>query len=749
MKNLNGVWRLWAFPAQPDKKDIGEIVSGPAMPADVPGNVEFSLQAAGLLPDDIFMGNNILKCQDFETWDYLYERHFTMTPEELEKPWRLVFEGVNCIADYYLNGVLLAHTENALIAHTIPCGAALAGENTLQVYLRSPMAAASEEMYYPSVDGKYHAVEQERLRMPAHSFGWDIMPRVLSAGLWRGVRIEEIPETELLDPYIATRSVGEDSAELMLNFRVRTAPKNLRSMSIRVEGACGDARFFAEEKLWFSAGFVRIHVDSPKLWMPRGYGEANLYDTTVTLLVNGEPADTWHTRVGIRTLTLERGMMPDGMRNFQFEVNGVPVFLKGSNWVPMDAFHSRDPLRYAKAFEMLSDLNCNVVRCWGGNVYEDHAFFDFCDELGILVWQDFSMACSHYPEDEKFMGIIGAEARQIIRKLRVHPSLALWCGDNECDYYADDPHKIRITRELLPRIAEQEDPFRPYLASSPDLGERQPGDTRVTGFSAEQHIWGARDHYRAKFYTDHNARFVSETGYHGCNSVESIKKFITPEKLWPWQDNDEWGTHSADCGKGWYTGRIPMMAKQTRQMFGAIPDNLEDFAFASQFTQAEAKKYFIEKMRMGRPGRTGVIWWNLLDGWPQFSDAIVDYYFDKKLAYSRIRLSQQDTVLCMGDVENWKAPLIVCNDTLRPVQGEYRVWDADTGETLAGGSFRADANTSKKLAGVDIFYSDKRLLILELTIGGKTVRNYRLTGEVPYDLARAREWDRVIGSLNA
>ena len=309
MKNLNGVWRLWAFPADITKKPICEIVKGTAMPADVPGNVEFSLQAAGLLPDDIFMGSNILKCQEFETWDYLYERRFRMTPEELKKPWRLVFEGVDCVADYWLNGKCIGHTENALIAQTLPCGDALAEENTLQVYLRSPMAAASEEMYYPSVDGKYHAVEQERLRKPAHSFGWDIMPRVLSAGLWRGVRIEEIPETELLDTYIATRSVSEDHAELMLNYRIRTAPKNLRSMAIRVEGKCGDSYFSQEEKLWFSAGFMKIRVENPRLWMPKGYGAQNLYEVCVTLLVNGEPADTCKTRVGIRTIRLERGMM--------------------------------------------------------------------------------------------------------------------------------------------------------------------------------------------------------------------------------------------------------------------------------------------------------------------------------------------------------------------------------------------------------------------------------------------------------
>ena len=750
MKNLNGVWRLWAFPAETQKTPIDSIVKEPAMPANVPGNVEFALQAAGMLPEDLFMGDNILKCQEFETWDFLYERHFTMTPEELARPWRLVFEGVDCVADYYLNGTLLAHTENALIAQTIPCGGALREDNTLQVYLRSALAAAAEEDYYPFAlrDGYYHNYEQLRLRKPASSFGWDIMPRTVSAGLWRGVRIEEIPETEFTDVYIATGRADAREAMLRVNFQLRTAPQNLRRLSLRVEGRCGDSTFFTEQKLYFSAGFVCVTVAQPKLWMPRGYGEPNLYDTTVTLLIDGEPAAEYRTRVGIRTVRLDRSPKAEGFREFRFFVNGVPVFMKGSNWVPLDAFHSRDPLRLQKALTMLADLNCNIVRCWGGNVYEDHAFFELCDEYGIMVWQDFAMACGPYPEDEKFRRVMEAEARAVIRKLRGHASLLLWCGDNECDYYAADPADNRITRELLPEIVKQEDPYRPYLASSPDLGERAPGDTRYTDVSAEQHIWGARDHYKARFYAEHTARFVSETGYHGCNSVESIKKFITPDALWPWEDNHEWKIHAADAGRDWYSGRIRMMARQTRQTFGAIPDNLDDFVFASQFTQAEAKKFFIEKMRMGKWERTGVIWWNLTDGWPQFSDAIVDYYFDKKLAYDWIRRSQQDVVLCMGEIADWKAPLVVCNDTLRDVSGSYLVRDGETGEVLAEGTFDAPANGNTRLPGVELYYSEKRLLILELRYDGKTVYNHKLTGEVPYELAAARRWSGILHALD-
>lgn len=750
-KDLNGKWKLWAFPAQSEKLPPDTTANfGAPMEAEVPGNVEFALQKAGLLPEDLFMGTNILEVQKFEMYDYLYERSFSMTEEELAAKWRFVFEGADCCADYYLNGVKFAESANAMIEHSFPVDGLLREQNTLRVYLRSALAEASQEEYYPYTahESYNHSHEQQRLRKPASAFGWDIMPRTVSAGLWRGVRIERIPESEIGDLYISTYSASPERAVLIINCNVRTEPKNVKKLALKVEGRCGESSFSELLPMHFTAGTMKIEVKNPKLWMPRDYGVPNLYDTAVTLLVDGEAADEKRLRVGIRTVRLDRTPRDRGFREFRFFVNGTPVFCKGSNWVPLDAFHSRDRLRLKKAIELAADLNCNILRCWGGNVYEDHEFFDLCDENGIMVWQDFGMACGAYPEDEKFMRAMSEEAVSVIRKLRGHASLILWCGDNECDYFAADPKSNKITRELLPHLVKLHDPCRPYLASSPDLGEREDGDMRDTGVSAEQHIWGARDHFKARFYTEHTARFVSETGYHGCNSPESIAKFITPEKLWPWNDNDEWLAHAADDGRGWYAYRIELMAKQIRQTFGEIPDNLADFAFASQFTQAEAKKFFIERMRTRKWETTGIIWWNLTDGWPQFSDAVTDYYFEKKQAYYTIRRSQQSCVLCMGEIENWRAPLTVVNDTLSEKQGGYIVKDAETGKILAEGEFRVPANEKADLPGVELFYSERRMLLLELRFEGKSVMNYRIIGNVPFSLEDAKRWHGILQTLN-
>ncbi len=384
-------------------------------------------------------------------------------------------------------------------------------------------------------------------------------------------------------------------------------------------------------------------------------------------------ADEYQTTLGIRTVELVRSEITDVYGgDFHFLVNGVKIFCKGSNWVPADAFHSRDQARYEQMLELFNDTNCNILRAWGGNVYEDHAFFDLCDRMGIMVWQDFAMACATYPLDEEFLNVMRQEAESVVAKLRQHPSLILWSGDNECDQFAMnnfnvDPGMNRLTREILPQVVHRLDPYRPYLASSPYVSQAV-WETKNERLLPENHLWGPRDYYKSSFYAESPAHFVSETGYHGCNSLSSMKTFISPDKLWPWQDNAEWLAHAYEpIGPGGpYSYRIKLMADQTAEMFGSQPENLEDFILASQISQAEAKKFFIELTRYKKWRRSGVIWWNMIDGWPQFSDAVVSYDFIKKLAYHYIKRVQQDLCLMFDEIDRWNIRLHASNDTLNP-----------------------------------------------------------------------------------
>lgn len=724
--SLNGAWALSGKPEYIE--DAAKIT----LCGQVPGCVQLDLAREGYLPADLFMGENICKTYDYEGYEWWYERTFT-APCERERVF-LVFEGVDCVAEYFLNGVRFGQSENMLIAHEFDISRYLRdGENTLTVHIKSPVIYT----HGFDVDAKTFLAwgrdaTNAYIRKAPHAYGWDIMPRAVTSGLWRGVRLEVRDKIYLSQLYAHTE---KSSCELFC--QLECAWEELHDIVIEAKGACGDSTFYGKSSFPHgtrrgrTASF-RLDIKDPKPWMPYGYGEANVYDGEVCVYQAGQLIHTAPLSFGLRTVELDRTDVTDGINGrFRFLVNGVEILAKGSNWVPMDVFHSRDAQRYAAALALVKDIGCNILRCWGGNVYEDHAFFDFCDRNGIMVWQDFSMACQNYPQDDRFKRIITEEATAVIRKLRNHPCIILWAGDNEIDVlnqdYGVDPNKNKITREWLPHVVEQNDPYRPFLASSPYIGPEA-----VNGKSPEDHLWGPRDYFKSDYYRNDKAHFISETGYHGCPSLESIKKFITPERVWPYKDNPEWILHSSDQG-GW-DGRVMLMHDQVAQLFGDIPTDPERYVLASQISQAEAKKYFIERTRVGRPVKSGIIWWNLLDGWPQMSDAVVDYYYDKKLAYHYIKRSQAPFAMMAGELSHWKLPIYACNDTLSERSGHFCVKDAATEELLCEGDFSIGANCSKAVAQLPIYYSDKRVLIIEWCVNGENGYNHYQCGYPPFSL---------------
>jgi beta-mannosidase len=324
----------------------------------------------------------------------------------------------------------------------------------------------------------------------------------------------------------------------------------------------------------------------------------------------------------------------------------------------------------------------------------------------------------------------------------------LWSGDNENDilYYSMglNPGTNRITREVLPEVVSQCDPFRPFLPSSPYLSPETVA-RRELRLMPENHLWGPRDYYKSRFYTEHTAHFVSEIGYHGCPGISSIRRFTDAEHVWPWTDNPQWILHSTDMTGDPY--RVRLMANQVREMFGEIPDNPGDFIVASQVSQAEAKKFFVEMTRLGRWQRTGVLWWNVMDGWPQFSDAVVDYYFNKKLAYHYLKRVQVPVLVAVDEPADWHVRVTACNDSREAAEGSFSVRDADTDELLLAGDFRAPANTNRELGKIPVARSDKRLLLIRWTAGGKPHANHYLMGSPPFHLAQYRRWMKKIAGL--
>ena len=562
--SLNGTWSLKGRPESlPDSPVI-------RLDATVPGCVQLDLSAAGYLPDDLNMGVNICQTEKYEGYEWWYERSFT-APDERKNVF-LVFEGVDCVAEYFLNGEKFGQSENMFIAHEFDISSLLRdGENTLTVHIKSPVIYANEF----DIPVKHYLnwgrdAANTNIRKAPHSYGWDIMPRAVTSGLWREVRLEIRDKIYFSELYAYPTSEG-----CQLFYQLDCDWAELHDITVKAEGACGDdSSFFGISTLPRGMRHGRtdefaLTIKNPKQWMPYGYGEPNVYDGTVSIYQSGELIHTSPLSFGLRTVTLDRTDATDGVNGrFRFLINGIEIMAKGSNWVPMDAFHSRDAERYADALALVKDIGCNILRCWGGNVYEDHAFFDFCDRNGIMVWQDFAMACSSYPQNDRFKKLIKEEARSVIRKLRNHPSIVLWAGDNEIDQlhagYGIDPATNKITREWLPEEVDLNDPSRPFLASSPYFA---PGTDFKT--LPEDHAWGPRDYFKSDFYKHNRAHFLSETGYHGCPSLESIKKFITPDKVWPYKNNEEWILHSCDQDNNYY--RVKLMEDQVAQLFGDVP----------------------------------------------------------------------------------------------------------------------------------------------------------------------------------
>ena len=748
--SLNGQWRLYYYDALGGVTHTeNELEEVDCIPARVPGNVELDLSRAGRLPADLLKGMGTKTAEKYETYEWWYQRTFTAPERAADERVFLYFDGVDCLAEYYLNGRCIGTSDNMFTPQEWDITDVLtAGENRLSVRLRSSLLYelqgkpdCDQLINWDMGDGRFQ-------RKPAHSFGWDILPRAVTAGLWKDVelRIRDAYGFEELGYVVKFDRQMNPSLEVYFSI---TAPMEKlvgESLRVRIHGECGEDSSFAGEKRFYRRRYARIAcpIRHPKLWWPYGYGDPAVYDMTAELLDGDRVVAVRTMTVGLRRIRLDyTESLTEANARFRFEVNGVPIMCRGSNWIPLAPYHSMDQERYAPAMALVSDIGCNMLRIWGGGVYEQDCFYDYCDRHGILVWQDFMMACRLMPTDEAMLQNLEREFSYQIRRLRHPPCLALWAGDNEIDESLKDsgvnPAHNRVTRELLPRLIAKHDGQRPYLPSSPYISTRCYSEWQQGQYTpTEQHLWGIRDYYKSDFYARSSACFVSETGYQGCPCPDSMRRTVDEDCLWP-NKNEQWIWHSAEQwgGDGWI---IRAMDNQLRQLFGTVPDTLEGYALASQISQAEAMKFFIERIRLQKPRTGGILWWNLLDGWPVVSNGAVDYFFRKKLSYFTIKRAQAPFAILLGEIQDSCHRVVATNDTLQPVNGHYEVSDLDTGAVLAQGDFAVAPNENRDLGGVYANYADKRMLLIHWVVDGKDYYNHYLEGQPYFTLEQCSRW---------
>ena len=779
--DLNGKWDLYMAPHnQVCGKDVEfiDVLHPKKLPkdvdfikidAEVPGNFELDMQCAGLLPD-IFEGINPLLCQKYENLHLWYIKEFTL--DKLPKGDAFLrFEGIDTFAEIYLNDEFLDYCENMLIEHEIEVNNLKTGKNKIVVHILPTVIEARQYEENALAVGLPYNEDSLHVRKAPYMFGWDIMPRTVSGGLWRGVSLIEKSKHRIDDFYLGTANINGNWAELSGQIRIHTEDDLLSDYEAIVTGNCGDSYFEESIRFWGVNRNFKIGINGAKLWWPRGAGEQNLYDIEVKLYRKGELCDTYKTRIGIRHIELARTSVVDSEGNgkFEFLINGKKVFIMGTNWVPLDAFPSQNEKRVIKALEMTEDIGCNMIRLWGGNIYESDTFYNWCDEHGIMLWHDFIMGCGYYPQYEEFCEKLRKEAIVAVKRLRSHASLVLWAGDNECDAFYTyaykngqrlNPNNNVLTRKVLPEVLRAYDGFRPYLPSSPYIDEVAYANLEKNR-PAEDHLWGPRNYFKSDYYKNATALFASETGFHGCPSPESLKKFITKDHLWPiilsnGRPDPEWIVHAASMETehiGHYEYRIALMLRQVAVLFSDMPDGntgrataeesceyfermkvlfgdgeqaIDGIAKASQIFQAEAFKFMIERFRIRKATHGGLIWWNLTDGWPQISDAVVDYYFVKKLAYHYIKNSQQPLCLMFDEpTADNRLNLFVANEIPENKTFTYSVTRINDGKVVANGKATVEADGILQIDSITVDPAQKEMFLIEWqSEDGTTGRNH-------------------------
>ena len=731
--SLNGTWAL-RFVNPKDGKPC-------EIPAQVPGNVYGDLNRCGMMPDPYF-GTNSDLYREFEFNDWEYVTTFDAPAYKEGEKVELLFEGVDTIFECFVNGKKAGEGRNMFIDHRFDITGLLEEKNELSVKIKSTVNYA-RQFYVPAMNTALpYNYEGLFIRRAMHTYAWDIAPRLVGAGLWRGVSISVLPSTRWVEHYLFTQRIDRRRADMCLFWKFDTELVNLNGFTAELTMKCGESEYKRKFTPRFITGKFGFDVSEPKLWWPLGSGEQNLYDVTLTLFHNGEKVAEDTFRTGIRDVRLERTETNfDGNGKFCFWINNKKLFIKGSNWVPANALHGECRDRIAKDLELFKELNCNMIRCWGGSVYEDHEFFDICDREGFLVWQDFMLACEVPPQTEWYLEDLRNEAASVIKKLRQHPSLAIWSGDNECDesYFYGPPQRWKpsmnsISRKVFPLAVFENDPARDYLPSSPYLcDEIKEKNSRYA--SPEQHLWGPRDNWKNPFYLHNTAIFASEIGYHGMSSVESVKKFIPAESLNARSaDDPNWLNHAAQAFtdfNGPYYYRIGLMNDQVKNTWGYLPESLEDYSIMSQSVQAEAMKSFIEDFRRKKWQKTGLIWWNVIDCWPQFSDAVVDYYYDKKLAFHYIKNVQKPVMLMFDEPHSWNIRLHGVNDFDRPVEVTYKVTDFITGEVMMQDKVTIAADSAMEIEAMKVCQGEQRILCIDFSYENCQEKNHYLMASAP------------------
>ena len=619
--------------------------------AEVPGSVQRDLIRHGVLPDPYY-GTNEEKVQwpEMEDWDF--KKTFNITSDQLKSDDAfLFFEGLDTHADVFLNGSRILQTQNMFVGHRVSVkNSLLEGENSLYIRFYSPIermdpARITTGHEYPADnDHSEQRLSVYNRKAPYH-FGWDWGMRLVQMGIWKPISLTFYNSARIDDLYIKQNKVSKEKAELENQIEIYSLSDTKAIVSVEYSLKNNDSESLNKEiELNKGKNIVSLEtvIDNPQLWMPIGWGEQHLYDFKVNLQIDNIIVDSKQVRTGLRSVRLVQEPDEHG-RSFYFEVNGLPIFAKGSNYIPGEIMRTQqDEAFYNRLFNNVTDANMNFIRIWGGGTYEDNYFYQLADEKGILVWQDFIFGCTPYPSDDAFLANVADEVEWNVKRLRNHASLAFWCGNNEVEEglkywgwekrYSKDVMDAwfegydKTFRQVIPALVEKYDGTRSYIHGSPyDSNWGQLDKFK----SSDVHDWGLW-HGRMPFEAMANRlpRFASEFGFQSFPEMKTIRTFAKEEDFDI--DSDVMQIHQ----------KSPIgntIIKQYMDMYYHTPKSFEDFVYVGLIMQGNGMEEAVEANRRGRPYCMGALYWQINDDWPVVSWSSIDYYDNWKAQHYKMR----------------------------------------------------------------------------------------------------------------
>ena len=689
-QSLNDGWNL-----------TGDTLNIQSLPVAVPSVVQQGLYEAGLIPHPYegIVENELLWISD-HPWTFTLD--FDVDYKVLKKEVvELVFEGIDTYAEVRLNGEKLFDANNQFRIWKQDVKPLLKPkDNHLEVLFAryDSTQLALYEQHQPRLPEKY-AVS----RKAPYQHGWDWAPKYKNVGIWKPVKLIGWSKAQIENAYLVTNEVLESQAKLTLHLDLESRMEGTLEVELLSDGKKMHC-FFAPAEKGNQHKVFSFTIDDPQLWWPNEMGDQRLYDFEVRLKNNGELLDTQKIRTGIKTVQLIQE--PDEVgSSFYFKVNGVPMYAKGANYVPEEMIETWiKPENTLKLLKMAQEAHFNMLRVWGGGIYPSDDFFNICDSLGILVWEDFMYAGTMYPYNEEFLENAKTEALEQVKRLASHPSLALWCGGNEISegYYnwgwqqslgwtEDEDRAIkagydRLFEDILALVVETYDGTRPYWPSSPSKGWGRPesltqGDVHYWG------VWWGEQPY--EMYREKVGRFNSEYGYQSYPDYATLLQMAQGEGL-----NKDAKVIAAHQKHPRGTQLIDDFIQ--RYFPNAQPKDFEEYVQLSQLSQAYGMEVAIEAHRTAKPYNMGTLFWQLNDAWPVVSWSAIDYYGRQKALYERLKTLYAPVLLSLDQKDN---QVFVTSDLLRKIEGKLvvKVIDLDENQLFEQEVLvDQDANQNKK-----------------------------------------------------